>query len=157
MRKAICVLAVLLGLGTCPTAKEENSKRIALPSSKLLRCKSSDCFLWPGEQEQRNVVYPKQVTLDLDQNCFYGMTVLYDKSVSIEMVKDAVDEGYGKWAVEEFANSPIKLWRVEPEKLAIQLSVADQKAQRIHTADEGSKQVIYMAFGGKSACSVPAN
>ena len=156
MRNAICVLAMLLGLASCPTAKEENSKRIALPSSKLLRCKSSDCFLWPGEQE-RNVVYPKQVILDMDQDCLYGMTVLYDKSISIEKVKDVIDEPYGNWALEEFLDSPIKLWRVEPEKFAIQLSVADKKAERMHIADEGTKQVIYLAFEGRSACSVPAS
>ena len=85
MRKAIGVVAVLLGLATCQTAKEEDSKRIELPSSKLLRCKPSGCLqLWPLEPEQQNVVYPKQVIIDMDRDCLYGMTVLYDKAISVQ-------------------------------------------------------------------------
>ena len=146
-------MALLLSLAYIQTAKEENSGRIVLPSSKLLRCKSSDCFqLWQVEPEQ-NVVHPKQVIIDMDQDCLYGMTVLYDKAISIEDVKRAIDARYGKWAVQDST----RLWRVEPEKVAIQLGVANKKDERMHIADEGTKDVIFLAFGGKAACSAPAS
>lgn len=49
--------------------------------------------------------------------------------VPLDNIKAAIDERYGKWAVPEFLNSPLKLWRVEPEKFAIQLSVATKKVK----------------------------
>jgi len=55
------------------------------------------------------------------------MTALYDRSLPLDDVRAAIDERYGKWAIPEFANSSIKIWRVEPEKFAIQLSVASKK------------------------------
>lgn len=153
MKKAISVLVVLLVLASYPTAREENNERIALPSARLLRCKSSDCLLWSGEPGQQNVAYPKQVILDMNRDCLYGMTVLYDKSVSIENVKEGIDGRYGNWAMKGFENLPVRLWRVESEHFSIQLSEADKKDERAHTADAGTKQVIYLAFGGRSACS----
>src|SRR5262245_30457800 len=117
MRKAICVLAARLGLAgrpTCQTAKEENDKRVA--RAKRLRCRSSDRFLWPGEPQPRNVVHPKPVILDMDQDCLYDMTALYDKFISSERVKQAIEGGLGSQAVGVLANSPIELCRVEAEK-----------------------------------------
>jgi hypothetical protein len=55
----------------------------------------------------------------------------------------------------EFVSSPLKIWRVEPDKFAIQLSVADKKDEKQNIADAGTKQAISIAFGGKSACNVP--
>ena len=156
MAKAICILAVLLGLATCQTATEEGIKPIELPNVKMLRCKSSDCFqLWPMEAKQQGGVYPKRVILDMNQDCLYGLTVLYDKSISIESLTEAIDAGYGRWKVKSFENVPLKLWHVESEKFSIQLSVADKKDERRHFADEGMKVVIFIAFSGKSACSAP--
>ena len=93
----------------------------------------------------------------MNQNCLYGMTALYDKSISLDDVRAAIDERYGKWALPGFEKSAMKLWRVEPEKFAIQLSVADKTDEQRNIADAGTKQAIYIAFGGKSACDVPPN
>jgi len=49
----------------------------------------------------------------------------------------------------------LKLWRVEPEKFAIQLSIADKKDAKRNIAEAGAKRAIYIAFGGTSACSIP--
>ena len=83
------------------------------------------------------------------------MTVLYDQPTTIDEVKAAVDERYGKWAQPEFGSSPLRIWRVEPEKFAIQLSVADKKDEKRNIAEAGTKQAIYIAFGGRSACNAP--
>jgi hypothetical protein len=158
MKRVIAAVVLILGLAQCQTAKEENSSRLVLPNAKLLRCRSSDCFtLWLDRSTEANAVFPKQVIIDMNQSCLYGMTVLYDKSTPVNDVKAALDERYGKWALPENDDAavPVKLWRVEPEKFAIQLSVADKKDEKRNIAEVGTKQAIYIAFGGRSACNIP--
>jgi len=106
---------------------------------------------------EANAVFPKQTIIDMNQNCLYGMRVSYDKSVPLADVKAAIDERYGKWAYpkNDDATMPVKLWRVESEKFAIQLSVADKKDEKMNIAEAGTKEAIYIAFGGRSACSMP--
>jgi hypothetical protein len=110
--------------------------------------------LWP-EKPEANAVFPKQLLIDMNQNCLYGMTALYDKSIPVEDVQSAIDERYAKWANPDFVNLPLKIWRVESEKFAIQLSVADRKDEKRNGTEAGTKQVIYIAFGGRSACNIP--
>lgn len=155
MKKLIIAIVLMLGLAHSQTAKEEKSSHLALPNPKLLRCTSSDCFqLWSGKSVEANAVFPKQVIVDMNQSCLYSMTALYDKSVSVGDVRTAIDERYEKWALADSANSPVKLWRVEPEKFAIQLSVAGKEDEKKNIAEAGTKLAIYMAFGGRSACNI---
>ena len=74
-----------------------------------------------------------------------------------KLLRCALDERYGKWAYaeNEDAGIPVKRWRVEPEKFVIQLSVTDKKDEKMNIAEAGTKQAIYIAFGGKTACSLP--
>lgn len=156
MKRVLAAVVLMLGLACGQTATEENGNRIVLPNPKLLRCKTSDCSqMWLEKSAETNAVYPKQLTIDMNQSCLYGMTALFDKSVPLDDIKAAIDERYGKWAVPEFLNSPLKLWRVEPEKFAIQLGVATKKDEKRNIADAGTRQALYIAFGGKSACNVP--
>jgi hypothetical protein len=111
--------------------------------------------MWLEKSAETNTVYPKQVTIDMNQSCLYGMTALFDKSVPLDDIKAAIDERYGKWAVPEFLNSPLKLWRVEPEKFAMQLGLATKKDEKRNIPDAGTRQTLYIAFGGKSACNTP--
>ncbi len=153
MKTAIATVALMLALVHLHSVKKESDQRVVLPNSNLLRCGSSDCFqLWSQKQEE-HAIFPKQLIVDMDQNCLYGMTALYDKSVPFDEIESAIDERYAKWAKRDVANSTLKLWRVEPEKFAIQLSVADRKDDKRNVAEAGTKQAIYLAFGGKSACS----
>jgi hypothetical protein len=155
MKRVLAAAVLMLGVAYGQTATEQNGGRIVLPNPKLLRCKSSDCSrLWLAQPEV-NGVFPKQVTIDMNQSCLYGMTVLFDRSIPVDDITAAIDERYGKWAVPEFVKSPLKIWRVEPEKFAIQLSVASKKDEKRNIADAGTRQVLYLAFGGKSACNVP--
>jgi hypothetical protein len=51
-------------------------------------------------------------------------------------IKASVDDHYGKSTyVIDNETSPVKVWRAEPEKIAIQLAVKD----------DGMKQVIYLS------------
>jgi hypothetical protein len=158
MKRLIAATVLMLGLANCQTAQQEKDRGLVLPNPKLLRCKSSDCFqLWSEAPTKENAVFPNHLTIDMKQNCLYGMTALYDKSVPLVDVKAAIDEHYGKWAYEKNDDvaMPVKLWRVEPERFAIQLSVADKRDEKMSIADAGTKEVIYIAFGGRSACSTP--
>jgi hypothetical protein len=146
----------MLGLACSRTAIGENSKGIVLPNPRLLRCSSADCYqMWLEKTFEANGVFPKQFGIDMNGNCLYCMTALYDKSVAIKDIAAAIDERYGKWAIREFEKSPLKLWRVEPEKFAIQLSTANKQDEKRKIADAGTKQALYIAFGGRSACNVP--
>jgi hypothetical protein len=156
MKRIIVAVVLLLGLANCQTAKEERSTHLALPNPGLLKCVASDCSqLWLEKSAEANVIFPKQVTVDMNQSCLYGVSALYDKSVPVDYIKAAIDERYGKWALAGFANSSLKLWRVEPDKFAIQLSVAGKGEEKRNVAEAGTIRVIYLAFGGESACSVP--
>jgi hypothetical protein len=155
MKGLIAAAVLLFGFAYWQIAGEESRSRFILPNSKLLRCKSSDCFqLWSEKSVEADAVFPKQLVLDMNQGCIYGMTVSWDKSIPVDEVKAAIDERYGKWALGQFVNSAMKLWRVEPEKFAIQLTVADKKDEKMNMAEAGTKQAIYIAAEGKSACSV---
>ncbi len=156
MKRVLSALVLMLGLAYGQTATEENGSHIVLPNPKLLRCNSSNCSqVWLEKSAETDTVFPKQVSIDMNQSCRYGMTALYDKSIPLDDIKAAIDERYGKWAVPEFVNSPLRIWRVEPEKFAIQLSIASKKDEKRNIADAGTKQVIYIAFGRRSACDIP--
>lgn len=93
---------------------------------------------------------------------------MYDKSVSLQEVKAAIDQRYGKWALAENDNAsvPVKLWRVEPEKFAIQLAAADKEMdamtlgqalsqtprqrEKVKASEVVATQVIYLAFSGST-------
>ena len=153
MKSIFAALVLILGLAHFETADGQNNGRIALPNPKLLTCRSSDCsFLW-SEKTEQSTVFPKQVSFDMNQNCIFGITAFYDKSVSYEAVKSAIDDRYAKWLNVEYpGRQSLKAWRVEPERFAIQLSVASKSDEKRHLLNEGTKEVIYIAFGGKSGC-----
>src|SRR5262245_48392311 len=125
MKRILAAIILTLGLAHGQAAKEEIGSRVVLPNPKLLRCKSSDCYqVWSEKSPGANAVCPKQLLIDTNQGCIYGLTALYDQSIAINDIKAAIDERYGKWATSDFRSSPVKNWRVESERFAIQLSVA---------------------------------
>ena len=133
----------------------QNRDRLALPNPKLLRCSSSDCFqLWSEAIEQK-AIFPKQLIVDMDQGCIYGMTALYDKSVPLDQIRSAIDDLYRQWSVNDLGNSNLHIWRVDPQKFVVQLGVASKQDEKRNVAEAGTRQAIYLAFGGKSACSTP--
>jgi hypothetical protein len=122
-----------------------------------LRCCLSDCFrLWSEATEQK-VIFPKQMIVDMDQGCIYGMTALYDKSVSLDEIVSAIDDRYKRWTVNGLSHSHLHVWRVEEQKFSIQLTVASKEDEKRNAADAGTRLAIYIdiALGGKSACDTP--
>jgi len=151
MRKILAAMVFVFFLPISQPAKED-SNPIVLPNPKLLTCKFSDCSqLW--SYNVAATVFPKQLIIDSNHHCVYGVTALYDKEISADDLKKAVDERYEKWALPGFEKAQLKLWRVEPEKFSIQLSVADKNDEKKRFREAGTKQLIYIAFGGRAACA----
>jgi hypothetical protein len=158
MKKVVAAVVLIFGLAYCQAAREENNNALVLPNPALLRCRSTGCSqLWLENSAQTNASFPKQLIIDMDKGCLYGMTALHDKSIPLDDVKAAIDRFYSKWAFPENgdATTPIKLWRVQPEKFAIRLSSADKNDEKKNIAEAGTKLVIYIAFGGRLACKTP--
>jgi hypothetical protein len=146
------ILAVLLAAITTisfaprATFEPESGGHIVLPNEKLMSCKSSSCSQLFSEGGP-NDIYPRQVNVDFfggagSESCLRGVTAVYEKSVPIEDLKSAIDQRYGKWG---YANSP-KLWRVEPQKFAIQLGVTEDRPKGA-TRDQTRAQALGQAFG----------
>jgi hypothetical protein len=90
--------------------------------------------------------------VDMEQGCIYGMTALYDKSVSLDEIVSAIDDRYRRWTVSDLSRPFLHVWRVEDQKFSIQLTLASKEDQKRNATEVGTRQAIYIAFGGKSAC-----
>jgi hypothetical protein len=112
----------------------DSTRKIVLPSPQLIHCRAAECSqLWKQDSTDGGIVYPAQVLTDLVNGEVVGLTAVYDKSVSIEELRAAVDARYSKWTV-----SGLDLhWRVDPEQLVI--SISDGCA--------GAKLIIYLKIG----------
>ena len=77
----------------------------------------------------------------------------YDKSVSLDDLKAAIDERYGKWSVSGFTSGSVMLWHVESEKFTIQLAALDKRDERREGVEAGTKSVIYLSIDPKKCGS----
>jgi len=147
--KTIAVLLLVVTTLVLSEGKETGSEiRVMLPSPTLMRCSADQ--LWQNEKPGLSRIYPVQVQLDhFDQNgCPQGIVALYDKTVPFAQIKMALDQRYAKWGTDD--NDEIKVWRVEPERFAIQLATIDGNLQGSNLENErGMNQLIYLSFGVK--------
>jgi len=136
MKIYIVATILALSLNSC-AGREHNGSSLALPNPQLLGCNSASCErLWEGDYPDGNAVYPKQLTIDFKHGVPYGLMAQYDKSIQTETIKTALDKDYAKWAVTGLSGSPVIMWRVETEKIVIQLS----------TTEEGARQLAYLSL-----------
>ena len=153
MKSGIAV-AILASCVACfGQGKPETNKRVVLPNTKLLRCVSLACSqLWQDKAPDENDTYPKQLTVDIPSGtpCPLGVTAYYDKLVSLDELKAAIDVRYGKWAKATNPTSPVKSWRVETESFSIQLREVDKIDAQLSgdKLEVGAKTIIYTAFPG---------
>src|SRR5215469_17080174 len=127
-------------LGSGPPGK------VILPDPKVIRCSTSNCPSVLPDGKDPRVVYPCQVSLDYNNGSVVGLTALYDDPTSVNDVRAAVNERYGKFAFDPNGKPLVSLWRVEPEKLTISLS----------TNEYGMVQLIYLSFDAKHPTSEKA-
>ena len=120
--------------------------KIILPDPKVIGCSTSSCPSVLPDGKGPRLVYPWQVSLDYNHGSVIGLTALYDDPTSVDDVRAAVNERYGKFAFDSNGKTPVNLWRVEPEKLAISLS----------TNEYGMVQIIYLTFDARHPTSEKA-
>jgi hypothetical protein len=150
MKAGAAFLILMTALVFCEPKKIGSEKHIVLPNSNLMRCATT--HLWQDEKPGANSIYPVQVGIDhFDEGCPQGIVALYDKAVSLNDIKAALDQRYGKWGRAD--NGRMKLWRVEPERFAIQLTTIDDSLREV--SEPGMKQVIYLAFSLSKRRAVP--
>lgn len=113
---------------------------VVLPSPQLIHCRSVQCsHLWNGDG--RPAAYPAQVLTDVVNGEVVGLTAIYDKSISIEELRSAIDTLYPK-----AERLPPGLWRVKAEQLVIQL----------YERKDGTKQLIYLKIASSYDSLVPS-
>lgn len=137
---------LLLAAMSKPPSTGGPTGRVILPDPKVIRCSTSSCPSVLPEGNDPRVVYPWQVSLDYNNGSVIGLTALYDDPTTVDDVRAAVDERYGKFAFDSNGKTPVNMWRVEPEKLAISLS----------TNEYGMVQLIYLTFDAKHPTSEKA-
>jgi len=132
-----CLLVTL-----CVDAQVGGSPRgVVLPSPQLIHCRSVECSqLW--NKNGGPALYPAQVLTDVVNGEVVGLTAVYDKSVSMEELRSAIDELYPNAAIHGLTG----LWRVEAEQIAIQLS----------SRKDGTKQLVYLKFARSPDSLVPS-
>lgn len=131
------VAASILVLCSTPSSPvpRETLRRVVLPNSTLIGCKGAGCSQLWQDTPPSPAVYPRNLSIDVENDAILGITAHYDKSSRYEDIKAAIDERYGKWILIDDPASPVKVWKVVPEQIAIQLAIDD----------EGMNQVIYLS------------
>lgn len=135
-QRMIVAVSFLLAAGSAWAQAEKATRRIVLPNPQLIHCHTADCSqLWKQDPGARRGVYPAQIMTDLVNGEIVGLTAVYDKSVSADDLRAAIDKLYEKGSL--LHSDSMTVWRIESEQLAI--SMAD--------GIDGAKEVIYLKFG----------
>lgn len=133
--RVIAAYCLLTSLRAAAQDKPTNHK-IVLPSPQLIHCRSAECsHLWKQDSDDAPAVYPAQVFTDLVKGEIVGLTAVYDKSVSQDEIRAAINDVYGKFSL--LRSGPVWVWRIESEKLAVSL----------YDGSDGATQVTYLKFG----------
>src|ERR1700676_5079226 len=100
---------------------EQPTKRVILPNIKLVRCMTSDCFqLLQDEPPRPGDIYPEYINVAfLDRWCPFGLTARYNKAVSFEGLKYALEKRYGKGTAKNWTDAPLVIWEIESDHLVI--------------------------------------
>src|SRR5260370_26003319 len=126
--RVIAVIGYLLASLSAGAQVGDRARKIVLPNPQLIHCRSAECSqVWKQDSVDGGVVYPAQVLTDFVNGEVVGLTAVYDKSISKKELRAAINTLYEKWALHIDG-----LWRVEPERIVIQLS----------ESSNGEKEVI---------------
>src|SRR5437660_9420325 len=119
--RVIAVVGCLVALLSAGAQVGDSTRKIVLPNPQLIHCHSAECSqLWKQDSGGGGAVYPAQVLTDLVNGEVVGLTAVYDKSVSAEELRSAINTLYGKWLF--LGGGPVTLWRIAPEQFAISMA-----------------------------------
>lgn len=126
-------------------ARQQSSSRVILPNTKLVRCMASDCFqLLQDDPPRPGDIYPEHIDVAfLDRWCPFGLTARYNKAVSFDNLKAALEKRYGKGTVENWPHGPAMTWQVESDHVFIELEIADKQMAQNQHVEEGTKTIHY--------------
>src|SRR5216683_6758539 len=148
-------LTALVVTGMCSMssgqAADRSTKRVILPNIGLVRCMTSDCFQllqdWPPRPGD---IYPEHVDVAfLDRWCPFGLDAKYNKAVSFEDLKDAIEKRFGKGTAKNWTDAPLVIWQIEPAHLFIQLDIADKRIAQNQHVEEGTRIIHDSDVSGK--------
>jgi hypothetical protein len=133
MHRAYRVLVAAGLLATwCSVGQVRKTRNVVLPNPRLIHCRSGECSqLWKEESSRGGSVLPAQILLDTVNGEIVGLTSVYEKSVSTEEIRAAIEAVYGKSVLQSDTGG---VWRFEREQLVIQLA----------HEDNGESQLIYL-------------
>jgi hypothetical protein len=130
--------------GNPHSQQREVARTIVLPNPQLIHCHSAECSqLWKQMTDDSATVYPAQVLTDVVKGEIVGLTAVYDKSVSTDELRGAIDKLYGKSSLPH--SDRMRLWRVEADHFAISL----------FDGIDGAREITYLKFGSYES-HVPA-
>jgi hypothetical protein len=136
MKRVIAAMTLAIDLTSFGQLKHESASHVVLPSSELIGCKVSGCSsVWLVDAADSQALYPRNISIDIDDEGVLGVVARYDKSTAIDDIRASINKRYGEWVFPKDHAGPASLWRVEREKVAIQLS----------EHDDGTKEVIYLS------------
>jgi len=142
MTAVVAIFMCNISLGQ---AKDQLSKRVILPNIKLVRCMTSDCFqLLQDDPPRPGDIYPEHIDVAfIGRWCPFGLTARYNKAVSFEELKAALEKQYGKGTAENWPHGPAMTWQVESAHIFIELEIADKQMAQNQHVEEGTKNIHY--------------
>jgi len=166
MSRHILVLIVMfvtgMQIGCHQPSHDAGQSRVVLPNAKLLNCHSGECAQMWSTVGVPGAITPWRVTIERLGNdpCPNGIVAMYDKSVSMEELIDAVTELYGPASLK--GALPGGTWKVASKNFVINLfPLADQSGQDEHSppdamqGDPITQSVTTDAFHDSVSRSVP--
>jgi len=86
-------------------------------------------------EERSNVIYPSQVTVDLDNDRVCSVVLRFDKAVDLEAIAYVIDKKHKKWRFR--SSKSIMIWRISPKQISITLDKDKY----------GQPKITYMKYG----------
>jgi hypothetical protein len=124
---------------------------IILPDPDMLGITIDQCKIkFINAPYNKKTIHPAQILFDINSNKeISGIIAKYNtEDVSFGDVEQALNSIYIKWKLEGFQNTPLRLWRVEKKRFAINLSLDE----------ENDIQIIFLTFVGfKKRCTNSEN
>jgi hypothetical protein len=131
---------------------------VVLPNLKLIRCVKPDCLqlLEHNELPRAGDSYPENINVAyLDHWCPVGVTARYNKAITFEDLKEALEKRYGSGTREDWTGAPLLTWELKSEEIYIQLDVADERMAQGRHVEEGTKTVLYHDASRRLYCPMP--